>query len=70
MLPGLGVLAFLGELVPLVEERDPGVELVAREAVTDLDVGRGALPEVLVEAAGEVAPAKGAPALAGGSLPG
>ena len=68
---GLGGLAFLGELVPLIEERQPAGELIEGELVTNIDIAGGALPEVLVEAAGEIRRGQRRPgALAGGRLSG
>jgi len=64
-------LAFLGPLVPLVEEGEEGIELGALEVVADLDVAGGAGTEVLVQPAREIRDLVGQPApLAGGSRAG
>jgi hypothetical protein len=54
-------------LVPFVKECPPCGVLVGAELVTDGDVGRRAVPEVLDEAAGEVGDLEGLPFLLAGS---
>ena len=60
-------LAGLLAVIELVKEREPRIGLVAAELIADFGVGRGAVPEVLIEAAGEVCPVKGRPVADPGS---